>query len=233
MTDSRKSVESVSHCNKAAIGNMRRFRPIQTLLIQTRLILTLSILCFTCTAHAEIYFYKGPNGERLISDRPMRGYQLINKRDSLENAGHILANRPISTGDATRFKSYISAASIEFGIDPALVEAVIQVESGFNPDAVSKKGATGLMQLMLATADQYKVKDRYNPKQNINGGIEHLRKLMDRFNGQIPLVVAAYNAGASVVEKYDGIPPYPETRQYVVKVMNYHNQYRQLRYGAE
>lgn len=182
---------------------------------------------------AEVYFYRGSNGEGMASDRPVPGYQLINKRDSLKNAGHILANRPISTGGPKKFKSYIQAASNRFGVDVALVEAVIQVESGFNPHAISTKGATGLMQLMVDTANRYRVKDRHNPRENINAGVEHLRSLMDKFNGDVALAVAAYNAGASAVERYHGIPPYPETRRYVSKVMSFRSQYRLLRYGAE
>ena len=189
-------------------------------------------------AIAEVYIYRGPDGERMISDRPMRGYQLINKRDSLKDVGHILANRPISAGGPHKFQSYIKTASSRFDIDPALIEAVIQVESGFNPDAISTKGATGLMQLMADPASQYQVRDRHNPRENIpreniNAGVEHLRNLMDKFNGDLPLVIAAYNAGASAVEKYNRIPPYPETRRYVTKVMSFRSQYRRLRYGAE
>ena len=195
-----------------------------------------ALLClaqFAPVVLAEVYFYRGPDGERMASDRPVRGYQLINKRDSLKNAGHILANHPISTGGPEKFQSYIRTASNRFGVDPALVEAVIQVESGFNPHAISTRGATGLMQLMMETATRYRVIDRHNPRENINAGVAHLRQLMDKFNGDISLAVAAYNAGASAVEMYDGIPPYPETRRYVSKVLTFHSQYRQLRYGAE
>ena len=182
---------------------------------------------------AEVYFSIGPDGERMASDRPVSGYQLFHRRDSLVNAGHILANRAISPGGPGKFQSFIHAASNRFGVDPALVEAVIQVESGFNPHAISTKGATGLMQLMADTANEYRVKDRHNPRQNINAGVAHLRKLMDKFNGDVSLAIAAYNAGATAVERYGGIPPYPETRRYVSKVMRFHSQYRQLRYGAE
>ena len=195
-----------------------------------------ALLClaqFAPAVLAEVYFYRGPNGERMASDRPVAGYQLIDRRDSLKNAGHILANHPISTGGPRKFQSYIHAASNRFGVDPALVQAVIQVESGFNPQAISTKGATGLMQLMVDTANRYQVNDRHNPRENINAGVEHLRNLMDKFNGDMTLAVAAYNAGASAVERYDGIPPYPETRRYVSKVMGFHSQYRQLSYGAE
>ena len=185
---------------------------------------------------AEIYISRGPNGERLISDRPphqSQNYKVMVKRDSILNAGHILANRPIETGGPSRFRQHINGASNRFNIDPALVEAVIQVESGFDPNAVSKRGATGLMQLMLLTAQQYDVRDRFNPKQNIYGGVEHLSRLMRRFKGELPLVLAAYNAGSTAVERYSGIPPYPETQRYVNKVMHYRAQFRQSRYGAD
>jgi soluble lytic murein transglycosylase-like protein len=83
------------------------------------------------------------------------------------------------------------------------------------------------MQLMQKTAYQYNVSDRFDPRENIYAGVQHLSHLMNRFNGKLPLVLAAYNAGSSAVEAYDGIPPYPETRRYVIKVMNFHNQYLQ------
>ena len=188
------------------------------------------------TASAEIYIYQGPNGERLISDRPPTdnngAYQLLAKRDTLSNAGHILAKRPIVSGGPRRFNQFISAAGHQYNVDPALIKAVIQVESAFKPNAVSKKGATGLMQLMKATAKQYNVKNRFNPKENIYAGVKHLRYLLNRFDGEIPLVLAAYNAGATTVDKYNGIPPYTETRRYVTKVLGYHDRYRQNRYGG-
>ena len=205
----------------------------------TRLVILLFSFCLILITQpllAEIYIYQGPNGERLISDRPPAddhgSYRLVTKRDTLSNAGHILAKRPISNGGPRRFNQYISAASNQYNVDPALVEAVIQVESAFNPNAVSKKGATGLMQLMKATASQYKVKNRFNPRENIYAGVKHLRYLLNRFDGEIPLVLAAYNAGATTVEKYKGIPPYPETKRYVTKVLGYHDRYRQSRYGG-
>jgi len=200
------------------------------------LLLVLAQLCGSRQANAEIYIYQGPNGERLISDRPPAedpgSYHLVTKRDTLSNAGHILAKRPISTGGPTRFKQYIRAAGNQYNVDPALIEAVIQVESAFDPNAVSTKGATGLMQLMKGTANQYNVRNRFNPRENIYAGVKHLRYLLNRFDGEIPLVLAAYNAGATTVEKYNGIPPYPETRRYVIKVLGYHNRYRQNRYGG-
>ncbi len=102
-----------------------------------------------------------------------------------------------------------------------LVLAVIRAESSFNPYAVSRKGAVGMMQLMHETAHQYGVRNRFNIDQNLEGGIRHLKKLATRYNGDLPLVLAAYNAGSEAVEKYGGVPPYNETRQYVQRVMSY------------
>ena len=153
------------------------------------------------------------------------------KRDSIKNAGHILANRAIETGGPTKFRTLIKGASIKFNLDPAFVEAAIQVESGFNPNAVSKKGATGLMQLMLLTTKQYDVYDRFNPKQNIYAGTQHLSELVQKFDGEITLALAAYNAGSTPVKRYKGVPPYPETQRYISKVMHYRQQYRRSRYG--
>ena len=183
-------------------------------------------------AQGAFYIYQGPNGERMMSDTPVPGYTLVTRRDTMKDAGHILADRPIETGGPTSFQAYIRTASQKYGVDPALVEAVIQVESGFNPNAVSRKGATGLMQLMQSTAAQYQVVNRFDPRQNINGGVRHLRYLLDYFNGEIPLVLAAYNAGKGAVERYQGIPPYPETRRYITKVLGFHSRFRKLRYGS-
>jgi len=105
------------------------------------------------------------------------------------------------------------------GVDPALVSAVMQTESGFDPAATSRTGAAGLMQLMPATAESLGVTDPYDPAQNVRGGAAYLHQLLERFGGQVPLAVAAYNAGPGAVERYGGIPPYAETRAYVERVM--------------
>ncbi len=118
--------------------------------------------------------------------------------------------------------STIAAAARRNQIDARLIEAVIQVESGFDPQAVSAKGATGLMQLMWSTAQRYQVRDRFDPRENINAGTRHLKYLLDRFNGDVVLALAAYNAGAGAVERHRGVPPYPETQRYIDKVLTYH-----------
>lgn len=104
-------------------------------------------------------------------------------------------------------------------LDPRLVRAVVQVESGYNPLAVSHKGAMGLMQLMPETARLLEVRNPYDPEENLRGGTTYLRALMDRFQGRLELALAAYNAGPQAVEQYDGIPPYAETRSYVARVL--------------
>jgi Transglycosylase SLT domain len=107
------------------------------------------------------------------------------------------------------------------GVGADLVEAVIRVESGGNPGAVSPKGARGLMQLMPATAAVLGVRNAFDPRENIEGGVRHLRYLMERYQGNLPFALAAYNAGEGAVSQHSGIPPYPETQQYVRKVLGF------------
>jgi len=113
----------------------------------------------------------------------------------------------------------ISAVATRYGISVDLIAAVIEAESEFNPRAVSRTGARGLMQLMPETAAMLGVSDPFDPLENIEGGVRHLCSLMDRFNGNLPLVLAAYNAGERAVINHGGIPPYRETRQYVNRIL--------------
>jgi len=111
-------------------------------------------------------------------------------------------------------------------IDPALVKAIIMAESGYNPNAISDKGAIGLMQLMPSTAQALGVEDAFNPQQNISGGVRYFKKLVNRFDGNIKLALAAYNAGSKKVRHYQGIPPYKSTHHYIEKVFKYYKQYK-------
>ena len=125
----------------------------------------------------------------------------------------------LSAPSWTRYAADVQAIAREHGVSPALIEAVIRTESGFDPGAVSPKGAAGLMQLMPKTASALGVADRFDPRESIRGGVRHLRYLLERYRGSVVLALAAYNAGEGAVDAHRGVPPYPETQQYVRSVL--------------
>jgi soluble lytic murein transglycosylase-like protein len=129
--------------------------------------------------------------------------------------------------DSTAYDPIIEHASTQHGVDARLVRAVIQVESGYQPRALSPKGAMGLMQLMPQTARQYQARNPYDPRANIEAGTRYLRTLLDQF--ELPLALAAYNAGEAAVRRFGGIPPFPETQAYVSKVLSLTGNLVQLR----
>jgi soluble lytic murein transglycosylase len=169
-------------------------------------------------AGAEVYRLKAPDGTVHFTNAPTDPqYRRMGIATGSE-AGWLR----LPQGDTRPYLNEIIEASNRYGVPDRLVTAVIRAESGFNARAVSRKGARGLMQLMPATASNLGVRNSFDPRENIHGGVRHLRALIDRFPGNLPLAIAAYNAGERAVLTYGGIPPYPETRDYVGKVMRFY-----------
>ena len=168
-------------------------------------------------ASAQIYAWRDANGTLVLSDRRL-GTDAATYE--VPGAPTLRTTRPTTTDAALeRFEPLIQEHAARAGIRPDLVRAVIQVESGFNPRATSPKGAMGLMQLMPATARELGVVSPYDPADNIRGGTTYLRQLLDRYEGDEQLALAAYNAGFNAVDRHGGrVPPFQETRAYVRKV---------------
>jgi soluble lytic murein transglycosylase-like protein len=169
-------------------------------------------------ADAEVYRLKAPDGTVHFTNAPTDPQYRRMGAPSGSEAGWLR----LPKGDTRPYMSEITEASNRYGIPERLVTAVIRAESGFNPRAVSRKGAQGLMQLMPATASTLGVRNSFDPRENIHGGVRHLRGLIDRFPGNLPFAIAAYNAGEKAVLASGGIPPYPETQDYVGKVMRFY-----------
>lgn len=184
-------------------------------------------LCMALPAAADIYKYEDDNGVLHFTDAPADTRFKIFWRD-LKRDKQLRTTFRLGgySRNPKQFDSIIESYAREYGVDTSLVKAVIHAESGYNPEAVSNKGAMGLMQLMPKTAQDLKVDNCFNPSQNIKGGVKYLRFLLDTFKGDVQLAVAAYNAGLSKVAKYGGVPPYEETRNYVAKVLSYQQSYR-------
>ena len=173
-------------------------------------------------AKADFYSYRDSGGVMHFTNVPTSD----NFRWYMREAGTI--KRVYTSAYASAHNSYdelIKNMSRIYRVEEGLVRAVIKVESDFNPRAVSHKGAVGLMQLMPGTAQLMGVKDLYDPTENIRGGVRYLSYLLGKFEQNLPLALAAYNAGENAVLKYGSIPPFDETRLYVRKVMNYHKSY--------
>ncbi len=164
-------------------------------------------------AAAESLYYYVEDGKVVFTNTPSR-----NDAKTFLGDGRVAGGRGGATLPATPYDRFIEKVAADNGLDPALVKAVASVESGFDPGAVSPKGARGVMQFMPATAKRYGVKNLHDPYESIRAGAEHLRDLLDEFDGDLRLALAAYNAGSGAVKRHGGVPAYRETQDYVRKV---------------
>ncbi|MDJ0841071.1 MAG: lytic transglycosylase domain-containing protein [Acidobacteriota bacterium] len=195
-------------------------------------------LLFVTPAFAQIYSYRGKDGKLYITDRPIeknkKDFKLVgtyvpkHAKKKTNKAKEALRERNRRTPTRKYGGAYVLTKNQIHGlvtpiaramkVDPDLVKAVIEIESSRNVRALSNKGAQGLMQLIPETAKRFGVSNAFDPRQNIRGGVSYLQYLLSYFEGDVDLVLAAYNAGENAVDKHGGIPPYKETRRYVKKI---------------
>lgn len=202
--------------------------------IKTSLFVGIALSCFVNIAHADIYQYVDDKGVVHFTNvptsnkrNPIKIYSEQRKQSPLtaamaQPAG---AGQRNGSGDTVpvSYLNIINSACVRFGVDPSLVHAIVKVESDFNPFAISRKGAMGLMQLMPHTANTMNVRNTFSPDENVEGGVKYLRYLLDRYEGNISLALAAYNAGETAVKKWGTIPPFKETQDYVKKILQIYN----------
>ena len=185
--------------------------------IRTLALVLATALLTPMSAQAQIFAWRDVNGTLVLSDRKLSDGAVTY---AVPDAPTIRATTPLAVATyRDKFEPLVQEHALRHALRPELVRAVIQVESGFNPQARSPRGAMGLMQLMPKTAAELGVRNPYDPAENIRGGCTYLRKLMDRYNGNEELALAAYNAGAEAVDRHGKtVPPYRETRDYVKRV---------------
>lgn len=181
---------------------------------------------------ADVFKYRDGRGNIYLTDKPMKGYRLLKRyrfKTTRPRAGG--ASLAALRERKARYAPLIDAAARKAGLQPALVHAVVRAESAYRPGAISPKGARGLMQLMPATAKRFGVTDLHDPQQNLKGGTRYLSRLLELFDRDLNLALAAYNAGENAVISYGNrIPPYRETQEYVKKVLRF---YRQAQAGDQ
>ena len=206
--------------------------------INIKAILIFSLLLPGQLLAASIFVYINTKGDRLITDHPrvdLKGNRLLRTYQADDYFGATDRPSPTAFTPRTRASDYdnlILQKAHQLGLEPALLKAIIHIESAFNPIAESSRGALGLMQLMPDTALRYGVTDRNNPAQSVDGGGRYMRDLLLLFDHDTRLALAAYNAGENAVARYQGIPPYEETRNYVEKVLKLRDMYRKEMIGV-
>jgi len=183
-----------------------------------RAAVVMALLAIPSHAAAQIYTWQDANGSLIVSNVP-QGTNLGIPSYEVPASDTVRATRYVAPERSRSFDNLIEEHATRNGVRQDLVRAVIQVESAFNPRAISNKGAMGLMQLMPATARQFGVSNAFDPEQNVRGGVAYLRQLLDRYDGDERLALAAYNAGPAAVDRHgQTVPPFRETRNYVSKV---------------
>ena len=190
--------------------------------------IALAAACFLSlsagSAEAHIYRYVDKDGVLHFTNTPTDPSFALYMKESPRQSG---AGETL-VYDSQTFDSIIRKAGAKHGLDFSLIKAVIRTESGFNPRAVSKKGAKGLMQIMPENFKDLSVNDPFDPSQNIMAGAMYLKRLLTRYKNRLSLALAAYNAGPTAVDKYQKIPPYNETVDYVRKVMSFYSEYKKI-----
>ena len=178
-----------------------------------------AVLAGAVPADAQIYSWRDADGRLILANSKPRGGESVQTFAVPEADGVRTTRSAVALDRMQAYDDLIVEHSRLNNVRPSLVRAVVQVESGFNPRAYSPKGAMGLMQLMPATAREFGVKNPFNPEENVRGGVAYLKQLLDRYDNNEELALAAYNAGPGAVDKHhQSIPPYRETRNYVTKV---------------
>ena len=195
----------------------------------TILLVFISTTMLSSIAFGAVYVYETPSGRKVITASRIKkpGYKLKKS----------YTTRPFRSGGASspyhsktiksKYDALIVNTALKYDLEPSFIKAVIHVESAFDRYALSHAGAMGLMQLMPATASSYQLeRDHFNPNRNIEAGVQHIKDLMERYSNDKKLSLAAYNAGAGAVSKYNGVPPYEETKNYITKVMRLYKLYK-------
>jgi soluble lytic murein transglycosylase len=207
---------------------MKPVKPVMALAVVTALAWT--GLVGPSQSHAEIFRYLAPDGSVHYSNVPVeRGYRPYKIRSDVGFS----TLRSVAKRDRTRFYRMIDDTALKYRMDPALVRAVVRAESDYDPRAISSAGALGLMQLMPGTAQDLAVSNPFDPEENVRGGVQYLRYLLDRFNGDTALALAAYHAGEQNVDRHNGIPPIEATQTYVKRVLKFHKGYLRTMPGLD
>ena len=180
------------------------------------------LIAFVISVHADIYMYIDNNGVMHFTNAPTSNehdYKVyIKERTAVSKKFH----------STDKYDKLITQASRKYDVDSRLLKAMIKAESDFDPQAVSRKGAMGLMQIMPQNFEMLNLENPFDPWQNIRAGAQYFKKMYERFNGKLALSLAAYNAGPTAVDRYKSIPPYQETEEYVRRVLRYYRTFKQL-----